>query len=444
MNDKKLEVYLLAAKPIDGPYSPFTKSVIKAIRKSAEHGLHYEKTSMWKSVHEFMRRSTLRRAVMLALVVLVVASIGLTSYAYATGTDPFSLIKRWIVGEQVRVTYHDPQTNRERQFSYGAKRTYSDLAVSAFAEISLIDLLHFHAANSYTVPKDGIEYIEDPFRIEYIYPRVGTIEQVTNKEVTLHLTYAAGMSKIERSHDIDERVTIPREYFYYYQDGRLAQVQESSVGKLVEVYQDQYLRHKQHAGQRPTPVDLYSVFALTHPMDAIRDATTTKGPAQAETDEELQREISEQDLHELGAGAWAQTCLGNGADTCPHAFNELGDNFFNEKIVSGSYGGSSPQNPDMLPFGEAITSPTAITRQYQLRHIEGKIDKIIGDQITIKTSSGALWTFQYSVDKQTAFARVYGKPLKPGQLIAGGVIASVYDWDRRDFDNQHVYGMSRY
>ncbi len=400
---------------------------------------------MWQGIREFVRHSPLRKAVVFAGVVLVVVFIGLSGYAYAHGTDPFSLIKRWVVGEQVKVIYQDPQTNKPREFSHGTKRTYSDLAVSAFAEVSLIDLLHFHAANAYTVPKDGIEYIEDPFRIEYIAPRVGTIEQVNEENVVLHLTYSMGQSKMEPSQDIDERVTIPRAYFYYYENGKPAAAQQSLAGKVVEVFQDQYLRHTQQSGKRPAPVDLYSVFAVSHPFEAIKEATTTKGAVTANTDKELAEAISQQDIYEIGAGAWAETCLNNGADACPHAFrDERGENFFNANITPGDYGGPSRQNPNMIPFGEAIFEQTMTTRQYQLRHVEGNIVKIAADKITIKTKSGALWTFQYSVENQKDFAKVYGSPLKAGQLLAGGVIASVYDWDRRDFDNQYLFGMSRY
>lgn len=445
MSNHELEAFLLASRPPDSAYSPFTQAVIGTIRHSA-HRLSYEKTTVWRDTREFIRRSTLRKAVALSLIILVAAFIGLSSYAYANGTNPLSLIKRWIVGEQVKITYQDPQTHRQREFSHGAKRSYSDLAVSAFAEISLVDLLHFHATNAYTVPKNGMEYIEDPFRTDHTYPRIGTIEQVTGDSVVVHLTYYMGLSKVEPSGSVDERITIPRIYFYYYEEGRLTTVQPGSIGKLVEVFQDQYLQYKQRSGERPAPVDLYSVFVLSHSLEAIKEATTTSGPIEAKTDDELNQAISQQDIYELGVGAWADRCLSNGADVCPHAFknDQEGDNFFNASITPGEYGGPSPQNPDMIPYGEAVANPTAATRQYMLRHIEGRIIKIANDRITIKTSSGALWTFQYSAENQQAFAKVYGNSLKPGQLLAGGVLASVYDWDRRDFDSQYVFGMSRY
>jgi hypothetical protein len=445
MSDYELEAYLFISRPADCTYTPFTQSVIDTIRNST-HGLSYEKSTLWQGIREYIRRSTLRKAAALALVVMVTAFISLSGYAYAKGTDPFSLIKRWVVGDQVKVTYREPQTNKQREFSHGAKRSYSDLAVSAYAEASLTDILHFHATNAYTVPKDGIEYITDPFRIDYIYPRVGTIEQVSEDTVVLHLTYYMGRSKDEPSRDIDERITIPRAYFYYYQEGKLDTVQQSSVGKLVEVFQDHYLKHKQRSGERPVPVDLYSVFAVSHSLEAIKEATTTKGPIEANTDEELNEVLSQRDIYEVGAGAWAETCGGNGADVCPHASGDEqeGENFFIARITPGDYGGPSRQNPNMIPYGEAVANPTPATRQYQLRHIEGRITKIAGDRITIKTSSDTLWTFQYSVEHQKAFVRAYGSPLAVGQLLAGGVIASVYDWDRRDFDSQYVFGMSRY
>lgn len=444
MKDQELETYLLASRPIDGKYSPFTLSVLDAIRDQHQELLH-DKQSTWRNFPAYVQRPALRKAVTLAAIILMAAFVSLSGYAYAHGTDPFSLIKRWVVGEQVKVTYQDPQTHEQREFSHGAKRSYSDLAVSAFAEVSLIDVLHFHAENSYTVPKNGIEYITDPFRIDYISPRVGMIERVGQEDVVLHLTYSMGQSKMEPSRDIDEHITIPRAHFYYYQEGKPAVTQEDIVGKLVVVYQDQFLRHKQHSGERPTPVDLYSAFAATHPFDAIKEATTTKGAARAETDEELSREISMQDIYELSAGAWSEVCLNNGADACPHAFrDENGDNFFSASIVPGDYGGPTRQNPNMIPFGEAIFEQTTTTRQYQLRHIEGRITKIEGDRITLKTKSGELWSFQYAVEYQNAFGKTYGQPLKEGQLLAGGVVASVHDWDRRDFDSQYVFGMSRY
>lgn len=444
MKDHELEAYLLAARPTSRPYSPFTLSVLDAIHSQMPVP-PYEKRVIWRDTLEFMQRTTLRKSVALALVILITAFMGLSSYAYATGTDPFSLIKRWVVGEQVTVSYQDPQTSKQREFTHGAKRSYNDLAISAFAEISLIDQLHFHAANAHTVPKDGIEYIDDPFRTDFVAPRVGTIEQINQDDVVVHLKYSVGLSKVERSQDIDERITIPRAYFNYYEAGKPTAVQQSSVGKLVEIFQNQYLKHRQHSGQRPMPVNLYSAFVLSYPLEGIKAATMTDGPMQATTDEELNQAISQQDIHELGAGAWAEVCLGNGGDSCPHAFrSDDGDNFFAAGITPGDYGGPSRQNPDMIPFGEAVATPTPATLQYKLRHIEGRIDKISGDKITLKTSSGALWTFQYSVENQQRFGEVYGGPLKTGQLLAGGVIGSVYDWDRRDFDGSHVFGMSRY
>lgn len=445
MSEHELEAYLLASRPTGSAYSPFTQSIIGAIR-STEHGLMYEKPPLRQVILAYVRRSALRKAVALALVVLAAAFISLSGYAYANDTDPFSLIKRWVTGSQVKITYQDPQTDEQREFSHGAKRSYSDMAVSAFAELSLVDQLHFHAANAYTVPKDGIEYIIDPFRIDYIYPRVGTIAQVSDEDVVLHLTYSTGQSKIAPSRDINERITIPRTHFYYYEEGKLATAGQSAVGTLVEIFQDQYLRHKQHSGERPAPVDLYSVFALSHPLEAIKEATATDGPTRTNIDGEVNEAFSQHDIYELGAGAWAETCLGNGADTCPHAFNreQEGENLFSASITPGEYGGPSQQNPDRMPFGEGVATPTSETRQYQLRHIEGTITNIDGDRITIKTSSGARWTFQYSVKNQAAFANVYDSPLQPGQLLAGGVIASVYDWDRRNLDSLYVFGMSRY
>lgn len=443
MKDHELEAYLIAARPTGPDYSPFTQSVLESIRSQVS--VSSEKQPIWRAIFEFMHQTTLRRVVTLALVAVVTAFISLSGYAYATGTNPISLIKRWIVGEQVKVTYQDPQTSKQREFSYGAKRSYSDVAVSAFAEVSLIDQLHFYAANTHTVPKDGIEYIDDPFQTDFIAPRVGVIEQVNQENIVVHLTYSVGLSKVERSQDIDERITIPRAYFYFYEAGKPAAVQYGAAGKLVEIFQDQYLKHRQHSGERPMPVDLYSAFVLTYPLEAIKEATATNGPMQATTDEELNAALSQQDITELDAGAWAEVCLGNGADTCPHAFNaDDGDNFFAPAITPGEYGGPSRQNPDVIPFGEAVANPTPATLQYQLRYIEGRITKLSGDRITIKTSSGALWTFQYSLDSQQAFGKTYGRPLKTGELVAGGVIASVYDWDQRDFDSQHVFGMSRY
>lgn len=445
MNSHKLEAYLLASRPADGSYSHFTQSVIRALSNST-HAPSHKRPKVWHAVRAYMQPSAPHKAAALALVIVAVAFIGLSGYAYATGTNPFSLIKRWVAGGQVKVVYQDPQTNKQREFSHGTKRTYSDMAVSAFAELSLIDLLHFHATNTYTVPKNGIEYIDNPFRTEYVYQRIGTIEQVSEAHIVLHLTYNKGQSKIEPSREIDERVTIPRAQLYYYKDGTLSTVQPSSVGQLVEVYQDHYLRHTQHSGKRPIAVDLYSVFAVSHSLEAIKEATTTKGPARATTDEQLGEEISQQDLYELGVGAYSKNCLGNGADVCPHAFRDehAGDNFFSANITPGHYGGPSRQNPNTILYGEAVATLTAEILQYQARQIEGRITEIVGDRITIKTSSGALWTFQYSAVNQTKFAAAYGRPLKVGELLAGSVLASVYTWDQRNFDNQYVAGMSRY
>lgn len=440
MKIHELEAYLLASRPAT-TYSPFTQSVLGAIRDSE---VSDTKQTTWQVIGSYVKRSTLRKAVALAFVILVTTFVGLSGYAYANGTNPFSLIKRWVDGGRLRVTYQDPSTNKTREFTHGPKRTYSDLAISAFAEVNLIGLLHFHAANGYTVPKGGIEHMTDPFRVDYISPRIGTIEAVTDRHVVLHLTYHMSESKMDSSRDIDERITVPLADFYYYQDGKSATVGQGSVGKVVEVFQDKYLRHQQHSGKRPVPVDLYSVFAVTHSLEAIKEATTTEGSAKITTNEGIEVAISEQDIYELGLGGWSEVCLGNGADSCPHTTKgQEGQNFFHADITPGHYGGSSRRNPNMIPFGEGISKQTTATMQNQLRHVEGKITNVVGDRITIKTVSGALWTFQYSVENQKKFAGLYG-PLQVGQLLGGGFIVSVYDWDRRDFDNQYVFGMSRY
>ncbi len=446
MNEHELEAYLVVSRPEHKTYSLFTTSVLNAIRLGDEHKLAYEKPSIWQSIRSITWRSAPRRAVALSLVLAVAAMLGFSGYAYAKGTNPLSLIKRIVIGNEVKVTYQTPNGQKPREFTYGSKRSYSDIAVSAFAEINMIDLLHFHAANAYTVPKDGVEYITDPFRVDFIAPRIGTVEQVTGENVVLHLTYSMGRSKYETSQDIDQHITIPRAEFYYYKEGKKAEIQADAVGKLVAVYQDDYLRHIQHSGQRPAPVDLFSVFALSHPYEAIKEATATKGPINTKADQQQQDEISQMDISEFGLGAWAQVCMGNGADTCPNAFRDdkSGQSFYAGNIYPGQHKGQMHGNPNMMPTGEGVAVPTAETRQYQWRNIEGKIVKIQDDKITIKTSSGQLWTFQYAVAYQKAFADFYKQPLKEGQLLGGAVLSSVYDWDRRNFDDKYVADMYRY
>lgn len=380
------------------------------------------------------------------MLVLTVSFIGLTGYAYANNTDPFSVIKRWVVGDEARVIYHDPKTNTQRQFSYGAKRSYSDLAISAFAEVSLIDLLHFHATNTYTKPKSGVEYISDPFRTDYHSPRVGKIEQITESQIVIHLIYSMSRSKMGQSADISERITVPRGYFYYYKEGKQAVMGPDAIGVTVEVFQNQYLEHLQNSGKRPTPVDIYSAFVLTHSLEAIKEATATTSANRARHDQTSP--VSEHDLYELNVGALAEVCMNNGADTCPQVFKneDKGQNFFHPSITPAAYPSVHPYNPESIPFGsgEGVARPTTAAKQYQLRYIEGDITAISKDRITVKTSSSAQWTFQYSARHQEAFAKAYGSPLQTGQHLAGAVIASVYDWDKRSFGASNVYVMSRY
>lgn len=449
MNQRELDAYLLASRPAVKPYSPFTQGVLSHIRQG-ELAVQPRTPSkdMWRSMSAFVWRTTSRRIVVLLLASVIITFVGLSGYAYAQGTDPFTLIKRWVSGDQIRVTYQDPKDGTKREFSHGTKRSYSDLAVSAFAELSLIDLLHFHAANAYTAPKNGVEHISDPFRIDYKYPRVGIVEKVMEDHVVLHLTYSTGLGKVEASRAIDERITVPRTQLFYYDQGKEAAMRPDAVGTLVEVFEDEYLRHVQGSGDRPVPVELFSVYKLSHSFESVREATTTSGPINAVNEAELKRVNEQQELYELGKGAWANVCLNNGADSCPHAFKyeDTAQSLFNPHITPLAPGQTSVNttNPAALAWGEAVTEPTAAPRQYQLRSFEGRISKIAGDYITVKTPSGTQWHFQYAPEKQQRFTTHYGRPLKVGQLLVGSVIASVYDWDRRSFEDRQVYSVYRY
>lgn len=437
MKDRDLEVLLLAARTRKaGEYSPFTQAVMSRIKRgqTVHRVLSGQKRGGWHNFLRFLRLHKLVTAIA-AIIILTVTSF--SGYAYATGTDPVTLIKeikelivkREVVGNEVRATYDG------REFRYDKSVAYSDIAITAFAELNAIDLLAFHADNAFTIPRDGVEHVTDPFNTQYNHPWIGVIERVDGESVAIRKQYMAGNIKAgDRSRHYDELVTLPGSDVSLFVEGVPADTSASAVGQLVQVYQRYYIRHWSRSDKQPAHVSHYFAFALKHSLAEIQ--------AMRETTE---RAFAEQDLlpiYETYSGGLTDICMNNGADRC-NVKTLTGGGGVSLYVAQGSYG-YARGNPDVIAFGEMVgpgeEQPAGIIQ----RHVDGTITKITNKGLTIKTSSGASWTLEYSAAQQEAFNRRASRPLQVGNRLIASILESVYNLDNRFIDSSHIYEIIRY
>src|SRR5690348_13001346 len=117
----------------------FVKDVMQKIKVlHAADNMTAPKQTVWQ---RFICLPAPQRIAMGVLAAVVVSVASFTGYAYAIGSDPVSLIKRWIEGDKVKVEYQG------RQFEYNKSRNYSDAAVTALAEANTVSQLFFRAQN---------------------------------------------------------------------------------------------------------------------------------------------------------------------------------------------------------------------------------------------------------------------------------------------------------
>jgi hypothetical protein len=433
MTGRQFEALLLGARPRKtGEYSPFTNTVMAAIKRKAllERHLGVHTAGRWSRALRFTR---MHKPIAVIATALVISFVGLSGYAYANGTDPLSLIKRWIVGEEVHVEYQG------RKFQYGSALTYSDAAVSAFAEFNFVGKLAFEAGNAFTIPRDGVEHVSDPFHTTYVYPWVGTVVSVDDTTATLRKQFVTG-DKVSSTSEVDETIQVPLTDVTFYINGRSGDA-EQAVGKLVVVHQQAYMRYRSLSKEQPLPVVHKFAFVMTHSLDEIKEAEQSNKKEGGELRQENHR------IFETDWGGVSDICMNNGANRCAwHTLpGNAGEGLYECRAPSyiAQEEDSCAYNADAVPFGEGLPDDAPANGNI-MRSIEGKIARITETHIQLRTTSGQLWELGYDKAQRQALAKREKITLKVGDTIGGSLIGSVYDLDRRTYDHSHIYGLSRY
>lgn len=402
-----------------------TLNAIKQAKTSETFGEVLRTTKVNQKENLFMRFVKVHRALAVGIVIVMALSLSFTGYAYASGTNPVALIRKLINGgKTVEVEYEG------RKFQYGSKNNYSDAAITAYAELNTVSDLHFRASNAFQIPKDGIEHVSDPYNTKYVYPWTGTIESVNAQTVRIHKQYIVG-DKVEPSKQVDEYIELPKERLNSYKQGEIIDSSALTSGDVVMVYQDAYLEHRSGSSSKPSSITQYFVFGLTHDLASIQEAAQgTKG----ESDDT-------RTLFEPSWGGATNICLNNGADLCDADKQGSTDG---ESLYVFTKSPNQPyNNPDVIPFGEAVLDSSRAPKDLIIRNTQGKITSITNSSIVVKSSSGTFWTLDYSLSNQQSFGRNH-KPLSVGDNLVVSVVGSVNDLDNRHFDNQHIYAMQRY
>jgi hypothetical protein len=409
MNDTRFDAKLVAATKRSDSTNTFVQATMRKIRI-----LHAENSTgaapKWFTF--------LRHKVAFGVVAAVVMSIiTFTGYAYAIGSDPISLIKRWVVGDTVKIEY------KGRHFEHGKNHAYSDAAVTAFAEINTVTDLYFRAQNGLQTPNGGVEYVSLPASMNpaetYQNPYFATITSVTADSVTLHKKYMWG-NKMLTSQDLDETMTVPRVNFRHFVAGEPAAPEQD---QLVMVFPDTSIRHEIAVNQSIKVVTYFS-FAFSHDLAAIKEASYTGYPTTQ----------AEQVLFEPSWGGVDARCLNNGADECDiHRFSKQEND--------GLYPGTSESRMNAYnPAGSWFMNDSDRSDAVP-RNIMGNIVKLDTTGITVKTSSGAEWKIGYS--QRAAFKQHYGAELRIGDTLVGQIAQSIYELNSRTVDNAHVISLER-
>ncbi len=423
-----IETRIINSQPHGRGNKEFVTRTLNAIKKaetSETFGEVLRTTKVNQKENLFMRFVKVHRALAVGIVIVMALSLSFTGYAYASGTNPIALIRKLINGgNTVEVEYEG------RKFQYGSKHNYSDAAITAYAELNTVSDLHFRASNAFQIPKDGIEHVSDPYNTKYTYPWVGIVESVNSQTLRIHKQYIVG-DKVEPSRQVDEHIDIPKKRVNAYKQGEVAGPSAISSGSVVIVYQDAYLEHRIGSSSKPTPVTQYFVFGLSHDLASIQEAAQgTKG----ENNEN-------RTIFEPSWGGATSICLNNGSDLCDA--DKQGSTEGESLYVFNKTPNQPYNNPDVIPFGEAVLDSSRAPKDLFIRNTQGKITSITNTAIVIKGSSSTLWTLDYSLSNQQSFGRNY-KPLGVGDNLVVSVVGSVNDLDNRHFDNQHIYAMQRY
>ncbi|HSE61086.1 MAG TPA: hypothetical protein VLA88_02205 [Candidatus Saccharimonadales bacterium] len=424
MNDIQFETRLVAAtNRRSDDTNNFVKDTMNKIRvlRAADTAAK-PKPTLWQ---QLTVRPLAQRMALGAVAALMVSVVTFTGYAYAIGSDPISLIKRWIDGDKVKIEYDG------RTFEHGKARNYSDAAVTAFAEVNIVTGLSFRAIDGMQIPKNGIEYVGLPpsmnSRDNYENPYLATITATTDSSITIHKVFSWG-NKMSPSKDLDETITIPATQFHHFVKGEPATT-DGQTGKLVMIFSNKSTRHD-IATNKSTPETNYFSFVLTHELAAFKEASYNGTPTKAE----------EQALYEPSWGGLSNLCFNNGADTCNlDNFAQKGhDGLF--VIGNGASKQANSYNPEVSGSYDPETSKSS---DAIMRNIMGRIVAMDSTSITVKTSSGAEWKLMYGEADRATFATHFKRPLAVGDSLAGQIIQSIYNLNSRTIPHNSIMSMQR-
>ncbi len=423
MNDIQFDAQLIAAAPRSEDTNTFTQMTMKKIA-----ALQPKKVSESKLVPWLQFRHSHRLA-FAALLVVLVSLLTFSGYAYATGTDPITLLKRWIDGDKVKIEYDG------RVFEHGRSRNYSDAAVTAYAEINTVNSLAFKAMQIFSKPRDGVEYVDDVYDPGwYEHPTIATINKVEGGNVALTERYVLG-DKMNPSHDTNNSMVLPADQIVFYSKGEPATPTTKDVGRLVMLFPQKYIAHTIGT---PTlkQIKVYFSFALSHELSAFKEADKANAEGLKPAPD------AEQPLYEPGWGGQSTTCFNNGADLCADGKLSRGEGQglygYDHTIRPGDTQKHNMYNPNAIRTGEGVATQNDQPFEILRRDIEGSIVSMTASNITVKTSSGALWTLAYTQSQRTQFAKDWGSPLKVGDRLHGIILQSVRQLDSRAVDNAHI------
>ena len=419
MNDAYLEARLLAARPRSHEPNTFAERIMEHIQHEQTLSEQFAAQPRWRLAFRWQYKKAL-----LALAAAISAALlGITSYAYATGTNPVSLIQRWISGNVVKVQYQG------RTYQYGTSKSYSDSTITAFAELENVRLLDFQQENLFTAPHDGAEFFT-PSHYTYIQPWVGTLEKLDSTALYIRQQFVTP-SPVDKTQASSQLVAIPRAQAWMYAQGTRLSADgftNADIGKNIYIAEAPYLRHVPGDKIAPATINQYFAYELTHSLTDIEAAEPPAGSKSSNA------------LHDPNEGALSNLCVNNAADTCSPRLTASGqgDDLYSQTVPSivGTIGG----NPDCVPFGEG--DPQQINTDLLMRNVEGHVTAVNANGFTIKTSSGATWTLAYNGALQRTFARLH-KPLRVGDDIGGTVLSVLTDLDNRQIPNDHIYDLRR-
>ena len=433
----RTDYQLASSAPIRQATSKFTDNVMTHIASLPASPRRRPTINYWRNLHLPARYA------LIALAIVVITASSFSGYAYAVGTDPISLIRRWVEGDKVHVEYQG------REFSHGKKLTYSDAAITAQAELNTVDIAHFTATNEMMRPQDGIEYVDNPALYgyeNYIVPKLAYVTKI-GSTIKVHEVLTLGNDKMSRPEVVDNTYEIAADTFRYYDTLKLTSPVDGEE-TLVALYQNNYLRHQIGSGDTATPVRISFAFRLTHPEKdyvEIGEVTkdTPKGPFQDWRDQDSQL----LGLVEENVGSSSPLCMNNGDDTCSDGYDKFarghGEGFYG--IIHDPDGHSYLKgNQNVIAQGEAVTDTTQTRKDIISRGIQGAITHINTSFVTVKTSSGSEWRLAYTQPLQEKFASWCGKKLGVGDNVAGMIYQSIHDLDNRTVGSQYIYNFVRY